>query len=177
MMNLYTTQIFIYYVLLNLQRRGEKQMTISLEKMNATEFQQYRKFAIRNYADELSKSGDWEQQEVLPMATNEYDSLLPENEKTEDNYLYTIHSNNQEVGMIWLARRTDDEGFIYDFNIWEDNQGKGYGKQAMKELEIIAKKIGLKSIGLHVFGHNQIARDLYKKIGYVETNIKMKKIL
>jgi len=47
----------------------------------------------------------------------------------------------------------------------------------MKEIEIFAKSIGLKSIGLHVFGHNKLARDLYKKLGYVETNINMKKIL
>ncbi|MYL56771.1 GNAT family N-acetyltransferase [Virgibacillus halodenitrificans] len=152
-------------------------MKISLEKMNATEFQQYLNYAIRNYADEHIKAGDREQEDAINKATSEFEKLLPENEKTDNNYLFTIRSNNQEVGMIWLAQRTSDEGFIYDVNIWDGNQGKGYGKQAMIELETVAKKIGLKSIGLHVFGHNKVARDLYKKIGYIETNIKMKKIL
>ncbi|SET80116.1 Acetyltransferase (GNAT) family protein [Salinibacillus kushneri] len=79
------------------------------------------------------------------------------------------------MGMIWLAQRSNEKGFICDVNIWEGNQGRGYGKQAMKELELVAKKLGLKSIGLHVFGHNQIARGLYEKLGYIETDILMEK--
>lgn len=47
----------------------------------------------------------------------------------------------------------------------------------MKEVEIIAKEIGLKMIGLHVFGHNKVARGLYEQLGYAETHIKMEKSL
>lgn len=47
----------------------------------------------------------------------------------------------------------------------------------MKQAEIIAKEVGLKMIGLHVFGHNKVARGLYEKSGYTETNIKMEKTL
>ncbi|WP_373894209.1 GNAT family N-acetyltransferase [Virgibacillus sp. CBA3643] len=152
-------------------------MTITLEKMNAVEFKQYHSFAIKNFANEQMKSGNWEQREAMIKAKQEYEKLLPAGEKTAYNYLYTIRVGNQEVGMIWLAQRTDEKGFIYDINIWEGNQGKGYGKQAMKEIENVAKKIGLKSIGLHVFGHNKIAWSLYEKLGYIETNINMEKTL
>ena len=102
---------------------------------------------------------------------------MPKGQNTKNHYLFTIRDGSKEVGMIWLAKRTDEKGFIYDINIWEGNQSKGYGKQAMQEMEILAKKIGLKSIGLHVFGHNKIARSLYEKLGYKESNIKMEKIL
>lgn len=47
----------------------------------------------------------------------------------------------------------------------------------MKQVEIIAKEIGLKMIGLHVFGHKKVARSLYEQLAYVETNIKMEKLL
>ncbi len=43
----------------------------------------------------------------------------------------------------------------------------------MKELEVIAKELGMKKIGLHVFGHNKVARGLYEKLGYEITNINM----
>ncbi|WP_340454923.1 GNAT family N-acetyltransferase [Peribacillus butanolivorans] len=43
----------------------------------------------------------------------------------------------------------NDEGFIYDFIIFEQYQGLGYGKKAMKEIEIIAKELGMKKISLH----------------------------
>jgi len=33
------------------------------------------------------------------------------------------------------------------------------------------------SVGLHVFGHNIVAQELYKKSGYEITNINMRKVL
>lgn len=152
-------------------------MTVRLEKMNSVEFQQYLSYAIKNFADEQIKSGNWEQQEAISKSTQEHEKLLPEGENTVNNHLFTIRDKNQVVGMIWLAQGINEKGFIYDINIWEGNQGKGYGKQAMKEIEIVAKKIGLKSIRLHVFGHNKVARVLYEKLGYVATSIKMEKTL
>src|SRR5699024_4883208 len=107
----------------------------------------------------------------------EHKKLLPDGEETENNYLFIIRDGEQEIGMIWLAHKTGEKGFIYDVNIWEGNQGKGYGKQAMKEVERVAKKIGLKKIGLHVFGHNKVERGLYEKLGYMEKKIKMEKTL
>ncbi|MEW9677860.1 GNAT family N-acetyltransferase [Lentibacillus sp. L22] len=152
-------------------------MTVRLEKMNSIEYQHYLSYAIKNYANEQVKSGSWKQQEAISKAIQEHEKLLPEGEETENNHLFTIHDGYQEVGMIWLAQRTNEKGFIYDINIWEGNQGKGYGMEAMKEVETVAKKLGLKSIGLHVFGHNKIAKKLYEKLGYIETNIKMEKPL
>lgn len=152
-------------------------MTVKLEKMNTIEFQQYLSYAIKNFAEEQIKSGNWEQQDAISKATEEHKKLLPDGEETENNYLFTIRDGEQEIGMIWLAHRTNEKGFIYDINIWEGNQGMGYGKQAMKEVERVAKNIGLKKVGLHVFGHNKVARGLYEKLGYMETNIKMEKTL
>ncbi|MCM3667852.1 GNAT family N-acetyltransferase [Mesobacillus maritimus] len=143
--------------------------------MNSSEFEQYLSHAIRGYADEHVKAGNWNEQEALSKATKEYERLLPDGEKTANHTLFTIRDEDKEVGMIWLAQRANDKGFIYDINIWEENQGRGYGKQAMIEIEKVARKLGLKSIKLHVFGHNRVARGLYEKLGYLETSIVMEK--
>lgn len=152
-------------------------MTVILKKMNSIEFQQYLNYAIKNFADEQIRVANWERQGAIRKATEEHKKLLPDGEKTENNYLFTICNGNLEIGMIWLAKRSNKKGFIFDINIWEGSQGKGYGKQAMKEVEIVAKKIGLEKIGLHVFGHNKVAKGLYEKLGYAETSIKMEKRL
>ncbi|WP_077324165.1 GNAT family N-acetyltransferase [Virgibacillus siamensis] len=152
-------------------------MTVRLEKMNTVEFQQYLSYAIKNFAEEQIKAGNWKQQGAINKATEEYNKLLPDGEKTENNHLFIIRDGEQEVGMIWLAHKTSEKGFIYDLNIWEGNQSKGYGTLAMKEVEFIAENLGLKKIGLHVFGHNKVAKGLYEKLGYMETNIKMEKTL
>lgn len=70
------------------------------------------------------------------------------------------------VGMIWIAQQMPENpstGYIYDFVIFEQYQGQGYGKQAIKEVEVLAKELGITQIGLNVFGHNDIARSLYEK--------------
>lgn len=148
---------------------------IRLEEMKSNEFQRYLSYAIKNYADGHVKAGNWDELEAIGKATKEFENLLPEGEKTANNKLFIIRDEEQEVGMIWLAQQSTEKGFIYDINIWEGNQGRGYGKKAMEEIEIVAKKLGLKNIGLHVFGYNKVARGLYEKLGYIETDILMKK--
>ena len=44
-------------------------------------------------------------------------------------------------------------------------------------LNNMARTLGYDEIGLHVFGDNEIARNLYRSAGYVETNVSMVKRL
>ena len=152
-------------------------MTIVLKTMISNEFQQYLGYAIENFANEQIISGNWEKEKAISKAVEIHKQLLPDGPNTNNNYLFTIRDGELKVGIVWLAKKDDNKGFIYDINIWKANQGKGYGKQAMKQIEVKAKELGLKEIGLHVFGHNKVARGLYEKLGYVETNIKMEKSL
>jgi len=158
---------------------GGKQVVI-LKPMNQQEFQQYIIGAIDDYAKDKVASGNWKEDEAIDLSKQSFDDLLPKDEKSEFNYLFSIFNAEQIVGMIWIAQKSPaikDEGFIYDFNIFEQYRGLGYGKEAMRELECIAKDLGMKKIGLHVFGHNKTARGLYEKLGYEITNITMKKLI
>jgi ribosomal protein S18 acetylase RimI-like enzyme len=148
---------------------------ITLDLMNTTEFQEYLNSAIKSYADSNVQSGNWSEQESISKATEQYAQLLPDGEKTANNKLFTIRSDGQEVGMIWLALKPNNKGFIYDIKIREDYRGRGFGKQAMEDIEKVGREFGIKSIGLHVFAYNQIARSLYEKLGYKETSIVMAK--
>ncbi|MDQ0971505.1 ribosomal protein S18 acetylase RimI-like enzyme [Neobacillus niacini] len=100
---------------------------------------------------------------------------MPNGEKTESNFLYTILDEAKTIGVILLAQLSENRGYIYDINILEEYQGFGYGKEAMKQIENVGKKLGMKKIGLHVFGHNKVARGLYDKLGYQTTNVLMEK--
>ncbi|WP_036128858.1 GNAT family N-acetyltransferase [Lysinibacillus sphaericus] len=153
---------------------------ISLKPMNQEEFKQYISYAIEDYAKDKIASGNWSEDEAINLSRESFERLLPNGEKTENNHLLSIFHDDILVGMIWISQKAPknpNEGFIYDFVIFEQYQGQGYGKKAMKEAEIIAKELGMNKIGLNVFGHNKIARGLYEKMGYKITNITMAKTI
>ncbi|MFE6169374.1 GNAT family N-acetyltransferase [Viridibacillus arvi] len=153
---------------------------ITLQPMKQEEFKQYISYAIEDYAKDKIASGNWTEDEAIDLSRESFERLLPKDEKTENNHLLSIFHNEILVGMIWISQKAPknpSEGFIYDFVIFEQYQGQGYGKKAMKEAEIIAKELGMNKIGLNVFGHNKIARGLYEKMGYEITNITMAKTI
>ncbi|MFD1019647.1 GNAT family N-acetyltransferase [Thalassobacillus hwangdonensis] len=150
---------------------------IALQPMDNKEFKAYLELSINDYASEHVRAGNWTEEEALTNATEQFNMLLPDGENSEGQKLFSIRDDEKEVGMIWLGLKPNNKGFIYDIRIWEDHQGHGYGKQAMQEIEAFGRELGLTSIGLHVFGHNTVARELYKKLGYVETDIVMDKAL
>ena len=47
----------------------------------------------------------------------------------------------------------------------------------MQELENVARGMGLRQLGLHVFAHNQAARALYEQLGYQTASLNMIKDL
>jgi RimJ/RimL family protein N-acetyltransferase len=57
------------------------------------------------------------------------------------------------------------------------HRGAGYGTAALLALEDWCRANGFDSIGLHVFGHNEGAWRLYKRLGYTETSVQMEKRL
>jgi ribosomal protein S18 acetylase RimI-like enzyme len=155
---------------------------IKLVPMEEADFEAYSKRNIREYAAEHVKNGDWSPEEALEKAQKEVQQLLPNGLKSKNQFIYSIfdESTNQKLGMLWVQVKMDDprrQAFIYDFIIEEPFRGKGYGKQALAALEQKLIFMGAESVGLHVFAHNILAYELYKKSGYEITNIIMRKQL
>ena len=61
--------------------------------------------------------------------------------------------------------------------IYEEYRRRGYGRQTLAALDEKAKELGLDTISLHVFGHNQAAIALYQQAGYQTTSLYMAKKL
>ncbi len=150
--------------------------------MTESEFQVYLKRSIEGYAQEHVKAGNWDASDALFRAEKEFQQFLPNGLASEKQYLFSIvdNSTNTKVGLIWFAEELQASrrsAFIFDFQIHEEHQRKGYGRQALAILEEKVKELGMETISLHVFGHNRAAIDLYHKAGFEITDLNMSKKL
>lgn len=152
--------------------------------MTAARYEDWHDRAIREYADDKARAGNWPAEEALSRSQDEFSRLLPDGLATPDNWLFSIENaeNGTAVGIIWLAALPEQGGagrraFIYDFEIDAAYRRRGYGTEALKALDEKAREMGFAEIGLHVFGHNLPARALYEKAGYEVTNVNMSRRL
>ncbi|WP_379129992.1 GNAT family N-acetyltransferase [Paenibacillus sp. sgz500958] len=155
---------------------------IKLVQMDDTTFQFFLNQSARDYAADKVNAGAWDPESALTKSQEEMTRFLPKGLHTEGAYLYSVVEveTDAQAGYIWFnvtEGRQGKEAFIYDIYIFEPFQGKGYGKQCMTALDEEARQMNVKKIGLHVFGQNNRAFELYKKMGYTVTDITMSKEL
>jgi len=150
--------------------------------MSENEFALFLERVIPEYAAEKVKSGAWDSTDALGRSRAEHAALLPQGVETPSHYLYSIRQKDcgPAIGDIWLAvdqAAPVRSGFIYDLFIAETYRRQGLASQTMLVLEAEARRLGLHSLALHVFGHNAGARALYEKLGYEITDLNMAKPL
>lgn len=148
--------------------------------MTDEEYSAWLARTIPEYAAENVATGRWTEEESLAKSEREFDDLLPGGRSTPGHELWTVRDGNgADVGILWVAHleRRPGHAFIYDIWIAPERRGEGFGSGALAALEEWARDNGITSIGLHVFGHNEGARRLYRRLGYVETNVQMEKQL
>ncbi len=96
-----------------------------------------------------------------------------------DQSVFVVEADGAPVGELWVSERTDavqrDVLWIFDIRIDEGHRGRGLGREAMLRAEDEARKRGLGRVALNVFGGNEVARNLYRSLGYVETAVVMRK--
>ena len=151
---------------------------IRLEPMSEAEYRVYLEKLILEYAAEKVRAGNWTEAESLERSRLETEGLLPQGVQTPGNFIHKLlNENGETVGILWYARREKppETIFIYDFEIHESFRRRGYASQALLALEQQVRPQGIKKLELHVFGSNVAARELYKKSGFIETNVQMAK--
>lgn len=145
---------------------------IELRKMTEAEFKKFLEYSVPEYAREKMKGEGLSQEAATKLAEDSFAELLPNGLLSENQFLFSIveaADGASVVGSLWFARKQNGSksyAYIYDIVLATEVRGKGFGKLAMQLLESEVKRQGLASIGLHVFGHNQVAIKLYEKSGY-----------
>lgn len=157
----------------------DQRPAVTLEPMRPDAYDRWLGRAIRGYADDKVRVGAWPAEEAAERSAREFATLLPDGLATPDHYLREVVTMaGDPVGVLWFGPvrgETPGMAFIWDIEIDEAQRGRGYGRAAMLALEPVARELGFDSIGLHVFGDNEVARNLYRSVGYAETDVNMRK--
>ncbi|MGB2992675.1 MAG: GNAT family N-acetyltransferase [Paenisporosarcina sp.] len=155
-------------------------MNLKLEKMNEEEFDKYLEFFMLDYAQDLSENFNIPLDKATEESKGLMNELLPNKQNSDDQFLFTIHcpEKQEKVGMIWYSIQPEiDRAYIYHIYIYEGFRKMGYASSVLQDLEVTVKNSGITSLGLSVFGENQGAHRLYKKLGYQTFSISMGKNL
>lgn len=155
---------------------------IILEPMTEEDFADYTSTAITEYAREKVEAGTWIQEEAMEKSAAAYEKLLPDGLSTKHQFLHAIcdSETHQRLGYFWYHfddGNNQKEAFIYDFLIFEEHRGKGFGRKTLQAMDDLAAKRGIQKISLHVFAHNKTALRLYEKTNFIATDIVMSKYI
>lgn len=153
--------------------------TVSLVPMTPERYVTWRAYSIAGYAEDNVKSGRWTEEEALAESEAAFEHYLTHGLDTPDHHLWSVvDSAGDDVGVLWVGtERRPGSAFIYDIEMNPDRRGQGYGTATLTALDDWCRANGISTIGLHVFGFNKGAWELYKRMGYVETSVQMEKHL
>ena len=155
-------------------------MHLSLQPVTDADYQEFIELSTLNYARDNTIIGNWPAGESLVRAQREMAFLLPEGRHTVGHHFFSItRDDGTRVGNIWFGIANDNpgHGWIFQLNILEPFRRQGFGRKSLELLAEFGRKQGLTRIGLHVFGHNQIAFNCYLGAGYETRRIIMEKDL
>ncbi|MGA4721173.1 GNAT family N-acetyltransferase [Fictibacillus nanhaiensis] len=153
---------------------------LHLNPLTEQEFQDYLAFMISDHAREITKNFNLTLQAALEESEMMMSDLWKDGLLTEGQYLYNIQDSTtyEKVGILWYGLIPEiNQAYVYHIFIDDLHRRKGYGKKTLELLQSMLKQSGIESIGLSVFGKNDVAYQLYKKLGYKNTRISMEFVL
>ncbi|MGA8296839.1 MAG: GNAT family N-acetyltransferase [Acidimicrobiales bacterium] len=151
---------------------------MSFRPFERDEIEAYHASMLARFTAELEASGMSKEQ--ARSHAGQSDSLVfPGGKLAEGHYVGHVVVDGDDVGALWLgpAEGEVDRWWIYYVEIDEEKRGRGLGREAMLLAESVARDHGATTLGLNVFGDNDIARSLYRSLGYGEVSIQMRKPL
>ena len=148
---------------------------ITLQPMSDETFAIWSPRTWASYREELIRAGMSEAGADENIAQN-VAATMPDGKLLAGQYVFDVCDGVVSVGAVWLAER-ENEWFIYDIEIDDAHRGKGFGREAMRRIEEFVRAQGGSTIGLSVFGFNEVAQNLYRSEGYHVTRLSMQKRL
>jgi len=148
-------------------------MALQLRAMEDEEFVAWLPLLRDDYAEDLVRDYGMSADKARAQAVAEIDG-----HRSAGHSVLVIEVEREPVGHLWLVERLDAYEptlIVYDIDVDESYRGRGYGHAAMVFAEEEARRRGLTRIALHVGARNDVARNLYRSLGFEENEVAMSK--
>ena len=155
-------------------------MAVALRPLRGDELPAWLERHRRWYAADMVAHGGLREETARAKADHDVAALFPEGRPAEGSVLLVVEEDGEPAGSVWFAGRDGPGGrhaFLYALEIDESRRGRGLGREAMRLFEEEARARGFRSAMLNVFGGNEVARGLYRSLGWEETSVHMRKEL
>ncbi|MBA3434074.1 MAG: GNAT family N-acetyltransferase [Actinobacteria bacterium] len=152
-------------------------MRVRLRELRGDELPQWLEAARRFYVNDLERHAGMTTAEAEEKAGRDHEALFPDGRPKESQHLFAIEDERGEaIGRLFFETRPSGV-WLYEIELEERVRGSGLGREAMLAFEEHARELGAAKVTLNVFGGNDIARSLYRSLGYVEEAVHMGKRL
>jgi ribosomal protein S18 acetylase RimI-like enzyme len=157
-------------------------MSVRLRPMREDEYEAFYAAAVVEYARDLEENAGFTREHAQAKSVRDHETVLTQGFETPDSFLRVVEdADGHRAGIVWWAFQTSPigrrRGYLYAVSIDEAYRGRGLGRAAMLALEDEVRANGLDRIELNVFGGNDVARGLYRSLGYTESAVYMVKNL
>ena len=131
------------------------------------------------YVEDLVRAGAMDEDTARRKAAADYADLDVGGHTTYVAGHAEIDGREEWVGVIgWALKGFDgtDEPtlFVYDLEVFERFRRRGYGEALMAHAAAEAARVGARSVRLTVWEGNDGAKALYRKLGFVDENARMR---
>jgi ribosomal protein S18 acetylase RimI-like enzyme len=131
------------------------------------------------YARSMIDHGGFAPESAHAKAAADMGQLFPGDRPSPEQLVFVVEADGEPVGELWLCERNDATEqpclFVYDVHVRDSARGRGHGRAAMLLAEDEARRRGCPRVALNVFGRNEVARGLYRSLGYEENAVAMSK--
>jgi RimJ/RimL family protein N-acetyltransferase len=153
-------------------------MGVRLREIRDDELPAWLEAARRFYVNDLERHAGLTKTEAEEKAVRDHRALFPDGKPIAGQHLFTIEDEGGgAIGRLWFAARSSGVVWLYEIELDERVRGRGLGREAMLAFEQRARELGAEKVTLNVFGGNEVARSLYRSLGYAEESVHMGKRL
>ncbi len=149
---------------------------VRLRPLRDDEFHDWDEAHRRQYTRGLVEHAGLSPGEAEAKVARDVAAVLPDGLATAGVRVWVAEAEGRRVGTVFLGVR-DGAAWLYDISIEEAERGRGYGRAAMLALEQQTRALGFDRLTLNVWGANEVARGLYRSLGYAEDSVHMHKDL